>query len=216
MPLATFVDVVNETLNFGFNDGPQVNRGRIQNWVNEAQRQIARQIEGPEFQTNLPIVLIPNTYSYALPADFLRVQDIAYPALSTRLRPVDLGDFDMANVAQVAGPPSTYTLDQSNLFLFPNPSAADTLTMRYLARPATLVNDSDVPTLNSDYLHLLVMYAVTRGFEGEDDIEMAQYYMQRYKSDLANYASDVQWRDVDRPRQVDGTWSSGSVSSSAW
>lgn len=216
MPLATFVDVVNEVLSFGFNDGPQVNRGRVQNWVNEALFQIAREVEGPEFQANTTLTLIPGTYSYPLPTNFARMQDIAYPAMSTRLRPVDLQDFDMADVSQVSGPPSNYTLDQSNLLIFPNPQAADQLILRYIQIPPVLVNDTDVPALTQNYLHLLVDYAVQRGFEAEDDYEAAQYFGTRYTKDLAAYASDVQWRNVDRPRQVDGTWSYGSVSRSEW
>lgn len=217
MPLATFVDIQNEVLNFGFNDGPQVNRTRVKNWINEAQYRVARQVEGPEFQQNYTITLIPGQYIYPLPSDFLRAQDVAYPNMSTRLRPVDIQDFDMANVGQVSGPPSTYTLDQSNMWLFPNPqNAGDTIILRYIQRPPVLVNDTDVPQLNSDYYQLLVNYAVVKGFEGEDDYEAAQYWTTRFNADLALYQADVQWRHVDRPRQVDGTWSYGSVSRSEW
>ncbi len=215
MPLRTYLDCVNEVLQFGFNDGPQVNRARVGNWINECQFQVARQVEGPEFQVNYTLPLIPGTYVYAVPADLTRIQDIAYPILSMRLRPVDLQDFDMGNVTNVSGPPATYTLDQSNLFFYPNPNSVDPVIIRYIQQPATLVNDTDVPQLNPNYLHLLVMYAVVRGFEGEDDYEAAQYFATRYKADLADYASDVQWRVVDRPRQVDGTWA-GGVSPSNW
>ena len=211
MPLATFVDIQNEVLQFGFNDGPQVNRARVKNWINEAQFQIAREVEGPEFQVNYQLTMVSGTFSYPLPADLARIQDVVYPLLSTRLRPVDIQNFDMAAVAQVSGPPATYTLDQGNLFLFPNPSTADQLTVRYIQVPATLVNDTDVPQLTPNYLHLLVDYAVQRAFEGEDDYEAAQYFGGRYQKDLAAYATDVQWRTVDRPRQVEGTWNSRTL-----
>lgn len=216
MALTTFVDVVNEVLNFGFNDGPQVNRARVQNWVNEAQTQIARQVEGSEFQSTETITLVPSTYSYALPSDFARMLDVQYPVLNTRLVWVDPQDYDMSNVTQVFGPPATYTLYQSNLLLFPNPTHADDIVLRYMKVPATLVNDSDVPELNSNYLHLLVRYAAIRAFEAEDDYEAAQYFQGVYEKQLDQYASDVQLREVDRPRQIDGTWSFGSVSRSPW
>lgn len=214
--LATFLDVQNEVLNFGFNDGPQVNRTRIKNWINEAQRQIAREVEGPEFQSTYSLTLIPGTYAYSLPADFLRAQVVAYPAQNTTMNPMDLKDFFQANPSQVAGPPQNYALDGSTLLLFPNPSTADTISLYYLANPPVLVNDTDVPVLNGDYLHLLVDYAVRKAFEAEDDYEAAQYFEQQYKNDLAGYASDVQWRVIDRPRLVDGTWSYGSVTRSEW
>lgn len=206
MALVTYLDVVNEILSYGFNDGPQVNRQRAENWVNEAQHLIARQVEGPEFQKNVPVQLVVNQYIYALPADFARVQDVIYPAMSTRLEPTDIQDFDVTDVTQVLGPPSRYALDQGNLFLFPNPQAADILTMRYIAVPPTLVNDTDVPVLNPNYLHLLVRYGLIRAFEAEDDYEASQQFQTVWEKQLDAYATDVQWRDADRPRLVAGTW----------
>lgn len=204
--MRTFGDVVGEVLNFGFNDGPQVNRGRIEGWVNEAQRQLAREVEAPEFQETETILMVPGTYTYTLPADFLRVQDIAYPLLATRLKPVDQQQFDLTAPSQVAGPPVLYTLYQEQLWLYPAPNSNDTLLMRYMQLPPTLVAEGDVPALNSNYLHLLVDYALVRAFESEDDYEAAQYFQGRYEKDRDAYASDVQDRIVDRPRQVTGTW----------
>lgn len=206
MPLKTFLDVVNETLNFGFNDGPQVNRARVGMWVNDAQRELARQVEGPEFQQTETITMIPGVYKYALPADFLRVQDIVYELLSTRLRPVDQQQFDVTAPALVSAPPQIYTLYQGQLWLYPGPNSSDPLLIRYFKLPPTLENDTDVPLLNNSYLHLLVDYAVARAYEAEDDIEMAQYWTGKYEKDRDDYASDAQFRSVDRPIQVTGTW----------
>jgi hypothetical protein len=207
--LESYVDVVNEVLNFGFNDGPQVNRKRIERWVNEAQFQIAREVEGSEFQETQVINMIQGTYRYALPEGFLRTQDIYYPFLSTRLRIFDIQDFDMIN-NEVQGPPALYTLYQQELWLFPTPNSNEELRHRYLKRPPQLIAEADIPTLNKDYLHLLVGYAVTRAFEAEDDLEAATAHKTRYKEDLDAYATDVQWRIVDRPRVINGTWAGGS------
>lgn len=206
MPLETFLDIVNEVLNYGFNDGPQVNRARIQMWVNEGQRELARQVEGPEFQETDTITMIPGTFKYNLPADFLRVQDIAYEALSTRLRPVDQQQFDLTAPAQVSAAPEVYTLYQQQLWLYPAPNNNDKLLMRYIKRPPTLAADTDIPLLNSDYLHVLVDYVLSKAYAAEDDIEMAQYWTGVYEKDRDAYASDVQDRIVDRPRQISGTW----------
>lgn len=204
--LETYVEIQNEVLNYGFDDGPQVYRSRVKQWINEGEFQIAREVEGPEYQEDQGIPLVIGTYKYELPNDFLRVQDVYYPLLGNRLRPVDLQQFDMTSPEQVFGPPAMYTLWNKFLWIFPTPSSADQLLMRYLRRPPTLVNDADVPLLNGNYLHLLVMYAVTRAFEAEDDYEAAQYFEGRYRKDLAAYATDVQARVIDRPRLLDGAW----------
>ncbi len=212
MPLESFLDIVSEVLQYGFNDGPQVNRNRIKMWVNDAQRELARQVEAPEFQETVTINMVPGTYKYALPADFLRVQDVVYELLSTRLRPVDQQQFDLTAPALVSAPPQIYTLYQGQLWLYPGPNSTDPLLMRYIKLPPALVNDGDIPVLNNNYLHLLVAFAVARAYEAEDDIEAAQYWTGKYEKDRDAYASDVQDRIVDRPRQISGTWG-GSGSS---
>jgi hypothetical protein len=137
------------------------------------------------------------------------MQDIFYGEMWTRLWPVDLQQFDQNNPAQVEGPPSIYALYSTELWLFPTPSnSTDKLEVRYIKNAPALVNESDVPLLNKDYLHLLVDYAAAKAYQAEDDSEMAQTWTGHYKADLAAYATDVNDRIADRPRVLDGTWGS--------
>jgi hypothetical protein len=203
----TYADIVNEVLNFGFNDGPQVYRSRVKDWINEAQQRIARQVEGPEFQTNYSVVMVVGQASYPLPVDFARIQDLSYPLYGYRLQAIDIQDYDLVAYSQAAqASPQRYTLDQFNLLLWPYPASTDSLTMRYISVPPKLVGDGDVPVLNPNYWDLLVSYSARKAFEAEDDYEAAQYFSTQFKADLQSYASDVQWRNVDRPRVLDGTW----------
>jgi hypothetical protein len=205
--LETFGECVNEVLQYGFNDGPQVNRARVERWINEGQKQIAREVEAPEFQTTQTLTLIQGQWKYQLPTDFLRMQDIYYPELVARLRPLDLQQYDMAAPAKFEGPPEMYTLYANELWLFPTPNnSTDTLEVRYIKTAPILTAEGDLPLLDKDYLHLLTDYAVQRAFAAEDDIESATAWRTRYKEDLDAYASDKQRRDVDRPRTLDGSW----------
>ena len=90
----TFEALVKEVLEYGFNDGPQVNRARIEGWLNEAQINIARKVDAPEFQKTHTIELVQGQYKYALPEDLLRVEDVYFPELVTRLTMLDLQQFD--------------------------------------------------------------------------------------------------------------------------
>jgi hypothetical protein len=205
--LLNYQGIVNEVLNFGFNDGPQVNRGRIEGWVNEALFQVARQVEAPEFQEAFKITTEAGVWEYTLPEDFLRIQDIWYPEQECRLRPVDLQGFNMTNPQVIQGTPAIYTLYKDKLLLFPAPSASgEELLMHYIKEPPSLEKETDIPLLNPNYWHLLVDYAVCRAFEAEDDYEAAQQFQGRFQRDLAAYATDVQGRSNDRPRVIDGTW----------
>ncbi len=221
MALQTFGDCVNEVLNYGFADGPQVNKKRIETWINEAQRVISRKVEAPEFQALESRALTQGTYQYSLPEGFLRMESIYAPALSVRLRPVDQQSFDRNNPV-IEGIPLIYAVRENQFWVFPTPGQTEGtgkeegLKLRYLKAPATLLNETDIPTLNSEYLHILVDYALWRAFGAEDDSEQAQFHENIYKRTLDEYATDVQRRDVDRPRQVDGTWGSGVYGQGGW
>jgi len=206
--------LVREVLEFGFNDGPQVNKKRIETWINEAQSKIARKVNAPEFLESERIQLTAGVYQYALPADFIRGEDIFYPKLLQRLRRLDISQFDEMGhgeplQAELQAEPEYYTFYKNELCVFPFPSSGATenyLELRYFANPPYMKEETAVPVLNPDYWHLLVKYAVVRAFEAEDDFELAQQHLTRYKQDLDEYATDVQERNIDRPRIVDGTW----------
>jgi|ERR1022692_34613 hypothetical protein len=203
--------LVQEVIQFGFGTGPQVNRNRIEAWLNEAQFQIAREVDAPEFMKSETLQLTQGVFEYPLPASFLRMLDIFYPEMLVTLNPMDIKKFDTLGRGQYEGAPSAYTLFANTLWLWPNPiNSTDTLELRYIEDPPQLVNEADVPVLNGNYWHLLIEYAVARAFEAEDDLESAQAHKTEYTKNLAAYATDVQWRIDDRPRIVDGTWPGAS------
>ncbi len=188
-----------------------MNEARIGEWINEAQLQVARNIDAMEFQEAKEMAMVSGEYKYALPTGFLRMASVVYPVVCVRLRPVDLQTFDsMASGTVTAGtgiegPPVAYTIFKNELWLFPTPSNPDSLELRYYKKPARL-SGVEVPALAEDYLHLLVDYSAWRAYRAEDDPEMATAHQQQYEKDLAKYASDVQNLQDDRPKQLQGTW----------
>jgi hypothetical protein len=205
--LETFVELVNECLNYGFADGPQVNRKRFEQWINEGQFQIAREVEAAEFQETEVITLKQGKFKYTLPEDFLRVQDIYYPELVCRLKPLDLQQFDATAPAKFEGPPENYTIYADELWVFPTPNnSTDTLELRYIKNAPALVSENDIPLLDRNYLQLLVEWALMRAFMAEDDVEASQAHKNLYREMLDAYATDKQWRTVDRPRVLEGSW----------
>lgn len=203
--METLSQIASEVLRFGFNDSPQINEARIISWINEAQRQIARHVGAPEFQEKAEQVLTVGTFEYAEPSECLHILDIAYPAGERRIKPVDLQTFDTYSVSELQGSPLIYTAFKGKIWLWPTPSAADTLKIRYIKNPPVLSAAGDIPVLDKDYLHLLVEYALFRAYRGEDDPEAAQIHETQYEKDLQKYAVDQPIDD--RPRQLQGTWS---------
>src|SRR6266849_2747482 len=136
--MKTFEDVTNEVLRYGFTDGPLVNRSRIEEWVNEAQLQVARNTDSMVFQATEEKAMVRGEYKMALPTNFLRMASILYPLVAVRLKPVDLQTFDSMMSAKEAssgtgieGPPVAYTIFNKELWLFPTPQNPDKLELRY-------------------------------------------------------------------------------------
>jgi hypothetical protein len=207
-----FLGLQNEVLNYGFNDGPQVNRERIKAWLNEAQFQIAREVEAPEFQSTQTLTTEAGAFKYALPEDFLRTQDVYVPELFTRLQMTDVQQFD--NLGNFEATPNAYTLYGKEIWLFPTPNESGLeLEHRYIHNPPWLIAEEDVPELNSNYWHLLVRYATAEAFLAEDDFEASAQHRQIYERKLDAYATDVQERFVDRPKVIEGTWGGMSYGS---
>lgn len=204
--MKTFDEVVKEVLRFGFDDGPQVNKARIEDWVNEAQLQVARHVGAPEFQETTEVTLTAGTYKYTQPASLLKYQSIAYPSQERRIKPVDLQTFDSYAASEIESPPVMYTTFKTEYWLWPIPSTADKIQIRYIKRPARMTEASAVPTLAEDYLHLLVDYALARAYRAEDDLEAASAHQQLYERDLRMYEADLMRRQDDRPKQLQGTW----------
>jgi hypothetical protein len=208
--LVTYADVIEEVLSFGLNDGPQVNKARIERWINEGMFQIVRQVEATEFQKTDTITLVQGQYKYALPTDFYRAQDVYYPEMFMRLRPVDLQQFDTTAPKVVEGPPAIYAMYAGEVWFFPTPyNSTDTLELRYIKEPKTLVAPTDVPELSANYLFLLVEYALMKAFAGEDDPESSAMHQKEFKAGVAAFATDQQNQQADRPKVLDGTWSGG-------
>ncbi len=205
--MKNFGEIVKETLRYGFDDGPQVNKSRIEEWVNEGQQVIADQIETPEFQETEVLTMVPQKFKYNLPSEFGVMQDVYYPEMGQRIRPVDLQDFDL--YGNLEGPPDRYTLYKEEIWFFPTPNTTEKLELRYIKAAKRMTLEADIPKLAEPYLHLLVDYALIRAYLAEDDAEMYNIHSQKYEKDLAKYIIANTDRIVDRPRQLDGTWSGG-------
>jgi len=204
--MKTFSDIIQETLRYGFSDGPQVNEARIKDWINEAQRMVATNTVAKEFEAAGTIALTVGKYKYTLPTDFDMIESVFDPESTLRLRPVDLQTFDANNI-EVQGIPTVYTLWAKEIWVYPLPSTAHNLELRYIKEPKTLVAGTDVPDMDPDYLHLLVDYALARAYRSEDDLEAANQHQATFDRDVGKYAAAVQHRIIDKPQQLLGTWS---------
>lgn len=165
--------------------------------LNEAQRYIAAQTDFRELFKTYTVTTSGGAGSYALPADFLRLYNITIVDGQGNTIPLFeevLMDFQTRPAA--SGQPSQYTIEGTNIYVWPTPDAAYTLKVRYYKLPTLLTQPNDEPEIPSEYHHLLVSYALWHCYERENDYQSAQYHKGRFDEDLMKARGEVQY-DTD-------------------
>jgi hypothetical protein len=149
----------------------------------------------------------------------LRVSSVSLTDTGELLNEVPADDLVAAQAAATAahGRPRLYALTGlgpttagSSVLFYPVPVAAVTveITGRYV--PTRLSADSDVVPLPDDYLDIPVAYARGELFALEDDPQMSQFWMDKYRGRLSDLRGDLAQRSM-RNRRIAGTWSDVGV-----
>jgi hypothetical protein len=165
--------------------------------LNQGLRYVAAQTDFRALFSNQSITTSIGTSSYALPSNFMRLYNVTIVDSNGDTRPLyqeSLTDFQTRPAT--TGQPSQYTIDGTNLLLWPEPDAAFNLKVRYYRVPALLTAPNDVPEIPSEYHHLLVSYALWHCYERENDYQSAQYHKGRFDEDLMKARGEVQY-DAD-------------------
>lgn len=192
-----------EVENRGFD--PTQYGSRINQWINDAENEIARRVDYYINENSETISTISGTNLYSLPANFARVRELFATDVGQIIQPVGLRALDASNPT-VTGRPYAYALDSASVHLYPTPDSAYTLELRYWTLPPALVNDTDTPTLPADYHKLLWIYATWQCYEADDDAQMGQYWENRFEKTLALFSGDQKFPSTDYPNRIQSMW----------
>lgn len=72
------------------------------------------------------------------------------------------------------GPPIAWTIFNGTPQVYPVSDTTYTLALRYLKKPAELVDDTDVPEIPEEFSETLVLAGYMRALEHDDDFDQAQ------------------------------------------
>lgn len=197
-----------EVLNHGF-DPVQFGSARVNQYLNDGYRLICRRVDYYVEEATSDFTTTVGTSAYPWPTNLARLRSLRLPDFSQELEAVSLRDIDRST--NTSGQPSYYALDGGNVHVYPSPDGVYNLELRYWAMPTELVNDADTPNLPDDWHHLLWVYACAIAFEAEDDSGTSQYFMQRFATELAEFAADAKFPSTDYPTQVQGMWEQDRV-----
>jgi len=196
-----------EVLDRGF-DSVQYG-SRITQWINDAAALIARRVDYYADQTNNPFNTTSGVDTYLWPADFGRMESLFDVFRRVEMEYVSVRDIDRSGMSN--GAPCFYALVANNIRLWPTPDNVYTLEMRYWKMPSILSVDTDTPNLPTDWHHALIVYATWMAFEADDDPVMGQYWMNRWNTELAQFAADAKFPSADGPTQSSSMWDDGKT-----
>lgn len=158
----------------------------IDQWINDGVVHVLAET-GAKVSTATAVVTASEP-DYELDDDILRILWIQ-TSDSYELLPSTPDEILRRRLNGVSDTCREYAVNGANLLmLYPTPAAAATLTIYYVPRPATLASGSDSPSeLPAEYHYAVVLYALWRGADYDDDQTSAQgsRYMQLFDAELA-------------------------------
>lgn len=190
---------------------------RCNRYLNDALGIISRRVTALQRLATLELSTVAGQETIDLPSDFIRLKWLSYPNARDVLPEVDEEDFEerpdstglpelfcFGSSASGSSAPVTIT---PALRLWPTPSSVVELHLRYTAGLPKLTQDTHEPAIPDDYHHLLVTFARSRCFRAEDDLEMADYYMREFLSDVAQMRSDLSRPSRSKRHRTPGMYS---------
>jgi hypothetical protein len=141
------------------------------------------------------------------PADFKSVLKMKNTASGLILEPMDQTDVeDVVGAALTSniGAPQVYYPEAEKVKLWPVPSAGTVVRMRYLQSSDAISSSS----LSADILvparhhRAIVLGALVRLYDMEDDPELAQRFQQHYETRLDRMIEDIFRKQFDRPDYI--------------
>lgn len=175
-------------------------RTMLDRWLNDGNRLACATAE--YLQKRLDMTLSDGTY--ALPSDFYKTAGVSLLDGTSARYPVEVGVESALDTDLGAGIPEYYLIWGNTLFLQPKPVGAVNGTLRYIAYPAYLVNDTDSPELPVAYHQLLVVYAAHRALLMDGKTDKAGAYLGDFKAQVAQLKMDIsERRGVQVVREVE-------------
>lgn len=155
----------------------------VDRFINDAQRSIFNTYELPFVEKVFNGVLPSGGFLFDFPADYQVEQSLV--VTSPTDEKIDItknymtfrdfnAQFPLPEVNE-PGKPEAWTIHGEKLYLSRPTDQDYTLTMFYLKKPITLVNDTDVPEIPEEFEEALVLGAYYRCLGRNEDFDQADY-----------------------------------------
>jgi hypothetical protein len=140
------------------------------------------------------------------PTDFRAVLAITDPSSGAVIRPERLDTIDKNHASELAesGEPFAYYFLSNEIRFIYIPSATTTLKMRYLKRPAALVDGGAETTilLPKQHHRALILGTLQKLYDMLDDPELGSRFEAQYETRIVRMRDEIWMRQYDRPDYI--------------
>lgn len=186
----------------------------IKNYINDTLNDIYNEYRLPFMQTSQGYTLTVNepdiTNGVGLPTNFVQAYDITLTSGGTQ------GVLDYLDVSQIDSmypDPTDQTLYPPNIpskwykwgetiHVFPAPSSALGLTLRYYKKPTEITSDDAVPDLPSEFQEALITGAAYRVLQVKDNYDQAGILQNKYDEILQKLVVKYSQAQVGSPTRM--------------
>lgn len=183
---------------FGDSAGILLTDAAFIDWINDAMREIV--LDNDLLKIRSTSTTLANQSNYGLPADILRFLSVSFDGQAIEEISLQEARRQVPNLDNAAtfavGTPQSYWQYGNEMFLYPAPSSAKTLTLYYNRNPTLVTVVGDTPELPARYDNRLVEYCLAQAAEMDDDDAKAQYKMEQFNAGLERS------RDEDKSSEV--------------
>ena len=177
------------------------------NFINHAQRDIFRQFKLPFMEKIFSGSLPTGSTMFALPADVALPQSFTladadgnnYNMMDTRMEFRPFNEQFPVPANNEAGPITNWTLYAGQLITSAPTDQDYTMTMFYYKTPVKLLQDTDVPQVPEEFSELLVLGALKRIHERNEDYDLAGAVTAEYTNQLSQMVDQYGYRIADGP-----------------
>lgn len=186
----------------------------IKNYLNDAQNDVFNEYRLPFMQATQGYTLVAGTSDITdgsgLPTNYVQALDITLTSSGYEkvLNFIEVSELDETypdpddTTRHPANVPTNWYYYANTIKVYPVPSGAYTITLRYYKKPTLLSSDADIPDVPSEFEELLVMGAAYRVMQVKDNYDQAGILQNKYDEILQKIVVKYSQRQVGVPTKM--------------
>jgi hypothetical protein len=167
---------------FGDEAGVQLRDSDLITWINNGQLELARKLRN--IQASMSAAVVASNGVFSVPDDTLKLESVILDNVFLTPTNFEGARALLGDKIGYTGEPEFWWVWANQIFVYPVPQAAGTITINYIARPDPVVNASSTLSLSDLYYNQLCDYVMMKAHELDENLQASQVMAQRLENGI--------------------------------